>query len=193
MKKRLILSIMALGFVAFVANEADAQRRWQRYGRPGKAGEFTISASIGQAMLYDTLYDVGVARGPLTGEFVVQYALNRYVTLDFGFILGYDSARKYEADPTKNVASAALIAGRPGVHLYLPLWWHWRPYARFALPLSWRSQADPEQFYVQFMAGVGIEYRWQHVGLFFEVNFAPFVKSDFLMPIDYRFGVAAHF
>lgn len=185
MKRKIIQTLLAVAFLS-TALVSTAEARWGKRGF-AKSGEFSISASIGQGWLYDELYEQTVAKSPLNGEILVQYALNPWATIDLGVMFGHDWGN------SSGKSSATLVGARPGIHLYLPLWWHSRPYFRLAIPFYYRSGNDPDSFYAQIMAGIGFEYRWKHVGIFIEVTAAPVMRGDTLVPIDMRIGVATHF
>jgi len=174
-----------------------------------KEREFSIYFSVGQGALYDTYAGGFFDAGPFNLELMAAKEIRQGIEVNVGFMFGVDTQESPIRDEVNNPsgavkATAKYLGFRPGVRLFLgddrgeEMGGQFRPYLRAAFPIDISTQSDtqgvPGRTFVNvgLLVGGGLEYRWKHVGIFGEVIVVPFFR-EFLMPVEGRVGIAAHF
>ncbi len=125
---------------------------------------------------------------------------------DFEFLLGYRLARHWQLDLSALWALdfdhygnrlTSMVGFRPGVRLLLPGLYGRMWYLRAAVPVVFGVSGENDDILVGFLLGVGLEFRFNVVGIFGEVDFAPyFVEAGpgyYVVPVQGRIGLSFRF
>jgi hypothetical protein len=136
---------------------------------------------------------------PFDFEILAGFRVTRFLSLDLALNFSFDY---YGYHYYSNAASEVFVwtSLRPGIRLLLPTFFHQQVYFRAAVPLTFRLKRfsqDDDVFLPGLLFGVGIEWVWGGFGFFIEGDILPYFVAVypgyFVIPVECRFGVVAHF
>jgi hypothetical protein len=217
-KKSIITTKLALGLLVIslelglmlVSSRAFAQGYWanedQMSGRE-RFSRFDLSFSIAEGgdLRYrcDGDYCDSAFIAPFDFEILAGYRLNRIISLDLALNFSFDYyGYHYYYTDSYHAQSQVFVwtSLRPGVRFFLPTFSHEQVYFRLALPLTIRLTRENESdnlFLPGFLFGVGIEWIWSNFGFFLEGDILPYFVEVyphyFIVPLEVRLGIVAHF
>ncbi len=127
---------------------------------------------------------------PADFEFLAGYRISRNWQLDFSAVWAMDFDR-YGNRLTY------MLGFRPGIRLLLPGLFHRVWYLRAAVPVLLGMSGENDDVLVGFLLGVGVEWRFPVLGIFGEVDFAPYfvevAKDYYVIPTQGRVGMSFRF
>jgi hypothetical protein len=162
---------------------------------PGLAEKFYFSFSLGDGAYFDYYcnYDQGcktVLAGPADFELLLGVQLVKNFYLDLAAHWGIDYYQGYYSSVTY------LTGVRPGVRIFLPLLFNRFLFFRVALPVSYTID-EAKNWVVGLLLGAGVEWRFQNLGLFAEVDVMPYFTElypgYYLIPATGRLGLSFRF
>ncbi len=162
---------------------------------PGLSDRLYLSFSLGEGAYFNYYcdYDQGcktVLAAPVDFEILVGVQLVRNLYLDLAVHWAVDYYEGYYSEVTY------LTGVRPGLRFFFPGLFNRFFYLRAAVPISYTLD-DAKNWLVGFLIGFGIEWRFQQLGLFAEVNLMPYFTEYYpgyyVIPAEGRLGVSVRF
>jgi len=161
----------------------------------GLSHRFYLGFSLGDGAYFSYKCDYSggcntVIAAPVDFEILAGLRLTRNLYLDVAVNWAVDYYQAYYNEVTY------LVSVRPGLRFFFPGLFHRFFYLRAALPLGYTID-DARNFVVGLLLGVGIEWRFQSVGLFAEADILPYFleiyPGYYVIPTQARIGVSAMF
>ncbi len=126
---------------------------------------------------------------PADFELLAGYRISKNWQLDFSVVWAMDF------DTFDRVTY--MLGFRPGIRLLLPGLFHRVWYLRAAVPILLGMSGENDDRLVGFLLGIGLEWRFPILGVFGEVDFAPYfvqVANDYyVIPTQGRVGISFRF
>lgn len=191
---------LAAAICLLLAGTAMADEYGYGYGDGGSTNgalshRFYLSLSLGEGAYFNYQCDYSggcntVIAAPVDFEILAGLRLTRNLYLDIAVNWAVDYYQAYYNEVTY------LLGVRPGLRFFFPGLFHRFFYLRAAVPLGYTID-DARNFVVGLLLGVGIEWRFQNVGLFAEADILPYFleiyPGYYVIPTQARVGVSAMF
>ena len=186
------LTLLALAAPATALEPPRTDRR-TRDTRSQDSSNLYLSLSFGEGVYFHYNCDYGcdeVTVAPADFELLAGYRLARHWQFDLSAIwaMDFDSY----GDRLTN-----MMGFRPGLRLLLPGLFNRTWYLRAAVPVLFGVSGKNNDILVGILLGVGLELRFDVVGIFAELDFAPYfvevAEEYYVIPTQGRLGVSFRF